>query len=1042
MAEALMLGGIMKKILLAALLLVWSGQSLSDDIDLYIKNTSSTVQRPSVLIILDNSPSMVWYAPGSNTRLGSGNEHVNNPATRAHKARKIVIDLINDNPEVDFGLQLFNVNDGNSGTKHGGRIVFGLQDLSIPANKAALINILDNDNDNTNNNYTTFNGSYTPLCETLYETYRYLSGGALYYGNHDTNTPQSIISSGNYTSPFADIECNKEITIIYITDGDPTGDTNANGLVSTLTGNTTSGNYVGVLGSWMATKNWHTLNGTNDHQKTNTDIDDTLKSDILASVKIHTVGFGGGVSETSLLKTAARDGIAATEPEDGYYPMQAGGTYHEATTAEALKEALGEIVLEVLSTSSLTSASVSANSFDRTQTLDSVYYGVFEPSTAARWQGNIKKYKVVNGVQVDANDAPAVNAAGEFAEDAKSFWSPAADGNDVSKGGVAEMLRSTATLDRKFLTDITGTGTLTAILSEGTTEATIESTIAAVLEGQYSTDALKAKAFGIAESEVDDISGHIQWAMGIDVDNDDDDTSTKVRADVFGDPLHSKPVVIDYGTGNPRLVVGTNAGVLHMFEDNSTLNSVTENWAYLPNELFKNIKPLRENAITVDNKVYGLDGEITLHINDANNDGIVNNSDTAWLFFGLRRGGRSYYALDVTTPSTPKLMWKIDATSTGVNSFSKLGQTWSKPQVVRSELNEDDADKLVVVFGGGYDTKKDGTGPNTHSDDNGAAIYMVNARTGALIFKKETGSNNGIASSIATLDSDSDAFVDRLYVGDTGGDVWRIDIPDDDQDNTSIIKLASVGGTTDAVDRRFFNKPSIVRTYLLETINTGTESEPYVIKQEIPYDAILIGTGDRATPTAIDTDDMFFMIKDKYIETQQLDALTPAIAPITLSQLYNYTNNPFQGYPTLTTEQEGKLVEASSKQGWYFNLALPGEQNSAEAIVINNVVYFTSYSPAPESTCSVTPGDAWLYAIDLALGIKKYNWSTESDNREDRIKHIGSQFLGTPTLISTEVTDADTGETSLQGDIIVGKEIIPVGFTLQTMRTSLTILEN
>ena len=346
------------------------------------------------------------------------------------------------------------------------------------------------------------------------------------------------------------------------------------------------------------------------------------------------------------------------------------------------------------------------------------------------------------------------------------------------------MLRSTAMLDRKFLTDITGTGTLTAILSEGTTEATIESTIAAVLEGQYSTDALKAKAFGIAESEVDDISGHIQWAMGIDVDNDDDDTSTKVRADVFGDPLHSKPVVIDYGTGNPRLVVGTNAGVLHMFEDNSTLNSVTENWAYLPNELFKNIKPLRENAITVDNKVYGLDGEITLHINDANNDGIVNNSDTAWLFFGLRRGGRSYYALDVTTPSTPKLMWKIDATSTGVNSFSKLGQTWSKPQVVRSELNEDDADKLVVVFGGGYDTKKDGTGPNTHSDDNGAAVYMVNARTGALIFKKETGSNNGIASSVATLDSDSDAFVDRLYVGDTGGDVWRIDIPDDDQDNT------------------------------------------------------------------------------------------------------------------------------------------------------------------------------------------------------------------------------------------------------------------
>jgi type IV pilus assembly protein PilY1 len=90
----------------------------------------------------------------------------------------------------------------------------------------------------------------------------------------------------------------------------------------------------------------------------------------------------------------------------------------------------------------------------------------------------------------------------------------------------------------------------------------------------------------------------------------------------------------------------------------------------------------------------------------------------------------------------------------------------------------------------------------------------------------------------------------------------------------------------------------------------------------------------------------------------------------------------------------------------------------------------------------VTPGDAWLYAVDLALGFKKYNWGTESDNRngDDRIKHMGSQFLGKPTLISTPVKDIH-GVTKTQGDIIVGKEVIPVGFNLQTMRTSLTIEE-
>ena len=139
-AKRAILGGIMKKYLLVTLLLVLSSQVFSEDIDLYIKNTSSNVQRPSVLIILDNSPSMVWYPVDSNTDLGSGNKHVNNPDTRAYVARKIVIDLINENPEIDFALQLFNENrDSYNNQKDGGRIVFGFKDLTIPANKSELI---------------------------------------------------------------------------------------------------------------------------------------------------------------------------------------------------------------------------------------------------------------------------------------------------------------------------------------------------------------------------------------------------------------------------------------------------------------------------------------------------------------------------------------------------------------------------------------------------------------------------------------------------------------------------------------------------------------------------------------------------------------------------------------------------------------------------------------------------------------------------------------------------------------------------------------
>lgn len=999
----------MKKYLLVILLLAWSSQAFSEDIDLYVKNTASNVQRPNVLIILDNSGSM-------------GN--VNSTGSKANNARKIIIDLINDNSSVDFALQIFNNN--NSSNRNGGRIIAGFNDLSIPANKTALLDLLDTDTNNANNNYKLLRESHTPLCEALYETYRYFSGGQVFYGIQNTNTPKSITLSGSYTNPFSGIVCNKEITIIYITDGSPTNDGNANAKVKSLTGavnnDAYSGNFLGVLGNWMGKRNWHSPGPSV--------IADTPIDKIVASVKIHTVGFGSITNNTGavgLLKLAARDGEVAVE-KTGFHDSPAGGKYHKAASAADLKTALQEVIEEVLDSSTLTSASVSANSLDRTQTLDSVYYGLFEPTTAARWQGNLKKYKIVNGEQVDANGALAVNSVGEFDENAKSFWSAAVDGNDVTKGGVAEMLRATNTSNRTLFTDIEGTGLLTEFSYSKIT-------------AQYTTPTTLTTQFGIPLGEATDVPDHIKWAKGVDVDDDDKDTSiTDVRPNVFADPLHSKPIVINYGTGNPRIVVGTNAGVLHMFEDNAALNTVKENWAYLPKEFFKNIKPLRDNTIAVNNKVYGLDGEITLHINDMNNNGIVDGSDSAWLFFGLRRGGRSYYALDITTPDAPKLMWYID----GSASFSALGQTWSKPQVVRSAFNTTDSDKLVVVFGGGYDTKKDASGPNTHDDGKGAAVYMINARTGALIYKKETGAKNGIASSIAMLDSDNDALVDRFYVGDTGGNVWRIDMPDEILTNTSIIKLASLGGTINSNDRRFFNKPSIVRTYILETIDTGTVSLPNIVKQEVPYDAILLGSGDRATPTATDTNDMFFMIKDKYIKTQRLDTLLPAVATITLSELYDYTDDPFKDYPALTTAQEADLLDASLMSGWHFDLKLSGEKNTAEAIVINNIVYFPSYNPAPALSCSVTPGDAWLYAIDLALGIKKYNWGTEPDNRngDDRIKHMGSQFLGKATLISTEVTDVTTNETSLQGDIIVGKEVIPVGFVLQTMRTSLTIQEN
>ena len=68
-----------------------------------------------------------------------------------------------------------------------------------------------------------------------------------------------------------------------------------------------------------------------------------------------------------------------------------------------------------------------------------------------------------------------------------------------------------------------------------------------------------------------------------------------MRQAVMGDPLHSKPLAIDYGN-DIRILLGTNAGYVHMFKDNeatdSANNTVEESWAFIPQELFSVVKPL------------------------------------------------------------------------------------------------------------------------------------------------------------------------------------------------------------------------------------------------------------------------------------------------------------------------------------------------------------------------------------------------------------------------------------------------------------------
>jgi len=986
----------------------------------------SNVTWSGALITLYTDNYLRWYH-------GIGSETIEK--TRMAMAKESISNVINSAPSIDFGLQVFNYNDGDSSTDpNGGRIVFGIDEMTS-ANKTTFLDIV-------NNQLTA--ETWTPLCESLYEASLYFAGKSVDFGDgdedvgdYDKNTPardQTIEKAdGKYKTPLT--SCHAKAYVILITDGEPTYDNGADSKIEALSvvedgstvnfsGSKVSSNYLAGLAEWMSE---HDINADLDGKQ---------------SIDTYTIGFSSGADDAEpLLKEAARLG---------------GGLYFKAQDSVQLTAALlGALQNIEPSNDSLTSASVAANNFDRTETLNAVYYAMFQPQNGPRWQGNLKKYKVVNNAQVGQGSVAALDASsGHFNENVTSFWSEAnsKDGNVVADGGVADMLRKMDVDDRVIYSDI---GTLDSLVLFNDTN----------VAAKYTDQDAFATTLGVA---TDEIASTLNWARGMDVDNEDgDNSSSDTRSDIFGDPLHSKPLVVNYGD-SIRIVIGTNAGALHMFEDNADV--VTETWTFMPKEFFPKIKLLRENFSTAD-KVYGIDGKITSYILDKNGDGIVNGTDKVWIFFGLRRGGSSYYALDISSPTTPSLLWHIDDTTSG---FSELGQSWSQPKIAYSKINTSGSGDSalaspVMIFGGGYDTSKDSTGPGTNNDSSGRAIYMVDAATGTLKWSLAPSGGtttftgvDSIASSIATLDSNGDGLTDRLYTGDTGGNVWRIDMPDklpnDSDDPWTVFKLGSFGGTTNATDRRFFNEASIVRTFISETLETtitdehGAESK-YISRHEKPYDAVLIGSGDRSNPLGKDTTDTLIMIKDVNIRTQSFSGSTTPSTPsaITISDLYNYTDNPFDATLT-TTARETLEVAVSEKSGWYVDLDDTGEKSSSSAIVINGVVYFTSFIPPAEvidaEACEVPNGQGWLYAIDLALGTKVYDWD-DSENPDgitdgdERKVYISEQFLGAPTLIVLPEDDGDenTVDDSV-GNIIVGREIIPVGFSLETLRTNLYVTEN
>lgn len=672
------------------------------------------------------------------------------------------------------------------------------------------------------------------------------------------------------------------------------------------------------------------------------------------SVVTHTIGFNFSDNWLSDIATAGN------------------GQNFDADSAADLIEAFDSI-LETVSTeaSSFAAPAITIDQFTRFSNRDDMYLALFQPGNSQRWSGNLKKYHF-DGVIKDKNKAAALDTStGSFYPTAHSFWSDTADGANVTSGGAAHEIDPD---DRNLYTYLG-------------TEAALSDPANSLHEDGPVTAAL-------LNIPADERINLLQWARGVDVDDEDDDPATTAR-NHMGDPLHSRPAILTYGgtQANPEsaVFIGTNDGYLHAID----ASDGSEIFSFVPPELLSNLDIVYDNERSI-NRVYGIDGDLTLWVKD--NIGELNGTNEhAYLYMGMRRGGNFYYALDVTDPSEPEYLWSINNGDTG---FEKLGQSWSKPTLSKVSIGGNITD--VLIFGGGYDSALDNS--NFRSADTvGNDLYIVNASTGALIWNTSTPSDTtpydgimqySMPSDPRVIDVNGDGIANQIYIGDMGGQVWRFDLDSKAASAATLVKggvIANLAGDDPANNRRFFYPPDVAQI--------ESDSGNFL--------SVAIGSGNRANPLGTSVEDRFYMIRQTSTSTAPdgYGMINPdddtAYIPITEDELYNATDNLVG---SADVDIAGPAADTlRSRQGWMLELESPGEKVLAQSLTVNNQVMFTTYLPESGTIegCAPTAGGGRIYKVGVRDATP--TTGTDPDNRADTLVTPGLPSKPTP-FISTDGT--------------------------------------
>lgn len=552
----------------------------------------------------------------------------------------------------------------------------------------------------------------------------------------------------------------------------------------------------------------------------------------------------------------------------------------------------------------------------RTQDENYIYEGSFQPVTGDPfWLGHLKKYQI-NG---DGSVGSVLWDAGTILQ------STAAGGRNIK------------TLIGGAMTDFT-----TAIAPEYFGLASTNTDARNAVVGYFRGEA----AYNLENWKLGDVFRSTPITVGTPSAYYDDprDANNAFAA-------HRSGHVRSSANGKRLITAGANDGQMHAFKTSDG----TEAWSFIPPNLLPKLKSIAHAAHPTNlTHLYYVDGPVTVaDVWLGTGDG-TSKSASDWktlMVFGEGRGVEStylwsstpncdsgfsgsmtysaayphycgYYALDITSEMTPAFRWKLGGAAGIPAAYGPyLAEPWSKFMTGRILINGNE--KWVGFVGGGGGI----------SADTGNGLFVVDLSDGSII-KGFTPADNallqkGIVAPSAIVDTDMDGFIDTVYAGDRGSNMWRFKLclrSDGSGCNESSWTAGQLYQATAASGiRPIFAAAAVAR---------DTSGNLWVY----------FGTGDKNDPTAANAQEVVYAIKDN-------------------DRTSTYTGSNLENITSAGSSYNG------TGAGWSMNLPGQGEKMLADITVFGGVMYFTTYTPplGGSDPCA-QGGTANLYGVRYTTG--------------------------------------------------------------------------